>query len=89
MRRRSYVSDEDMPLFIAEFITYCKQNELDICFCSTLEKNIILFNQLGFSHIKCGEEAMFDLENFHNLLGGRAAKIRNAINDARALGIKV
>jgi len=35
-------SDENMPLFIAEFVVYCKQNELDICFIQTLEKYIPL-----------------------------------------------
>ncbi|MDP4143634.1 MAG: DUF2156 domain-containing protein [Bacillota bacterium] len=81
-------SEEDMPLFITEFITYCKQNELDICFCQTLEKHIQLYTQLGFGNTKYGEEAMFDLQTY-SLQGKKAAKIRNAINHATALGIKV
>jgi phosphatidylglycerol lysyltransferase len=81
-------SDEDMPLIITEFINYCKQNDLEICFCHTLEKHIQLYTKFGFNNIKCGEEAMFDLE-IYNLTGGKAAKIRNAINHATALGITV
>ena len=81
-------SDENLPLLITEFINYCKQNDLDICFCHTLEKHIPLYTQFGFDNTKCGEEAMFDLETY-NLAGGKAAKIRNAINHATALGVKV
>ena len=81
-------SDKNMPLFFTEFITYCKQNDFDICFCHTLEKHIPLYTQFGFGNTKCGEEAMFDLETY-NLSGAKAAKIRNAINHATALGIKV
>jgi len=81
-------SDKDMPLLITEFITNCKQNDLDICFCHTLEKHIPLYTFLGFGKTKCGEEAMFDLETY-NLEGGKAAKIRNAINHASALGITI
>jgi len=81
-------SNEDMPLLLTEFITYCKQNDLGICFCQTLENHIPLYSQIGFSIAKYGEEAMFDFESY-NLAGGKAAKIRNAINHASALGITV
>ncbi|MBZ9688313.1 DUF2156 domain-containing protein [Clostridium estertheticum] len=81
-------SDKDMPLLITEFITHCKQNDFDICFCHTLEKHIPLYTFLGFGKTKCGEEAMFDLETY-NLAGGKAAKIRNAINHASALGVTI
>ena len=81
-------SDENMPFLITEFMTFCKQNDLDICFCQTLEKHIPLYTQLGFGNTKYGEEAMFELQTY-NLAGGKAAKIRNAINHASALGVTV
>lgn len=81
-------SDEDMPLLTTEFLTYCRQNNLDICFCQTIDKHLPLYTELGFGSTKYGEEAMFDLETY-NLKGGKAAKIRNAINHATALGIYV
>jgi phosphatidylglycerol lysyltransferase len=81
-------SDENMPLLVAEFITYCKKNDLEICFCETMARHIPLYTELGFSNTKYGEEAMFDLE-IYNLNGKKAAKIRNAINHASALGITV
>ena len=81
-------SNENMPLLITEFITYCKQNDLEICFCQTLENHISLYSQLGFGISKYGEEAMFDFKTY-NLAGGKAAKIRNAINHASTLGIEV
>lgn len=81
-------SDENMPILLVEFITYCKQNQLDICFCQTMEKYIPLYTELGFGNTKYGEEAMFELETY-NTAGKKAAKIRNAVNHATALGIKV
>ncbi len=81
-------SEEDMPLLITEFITYCKENELNICFCQTMGDNITLYSQLGFGYIKYGEEAMFDLENYQ-LSGKKTAKIRQAINHVAAYGVTV
>ena len=81
-------SDDNMPLLLAEFITYCKQNDFDICICQTLERHIPLYAQLGFGNTKYGIEAMFELE-IYNLTGGKAAKVRNAVNHANALGITV
>lgn len=81
-------ADEAMPLLMVEFITYCRQNDLDICFCQAIGKHLPLFTELGFGSTKYGEEAMFDLESY-NLRGGKTAKIRNAINHATALGIYV
>ena len=81
-------SDEDMALFIVEFITYCKNNDFEICFCETMGKHLPLYSQLGFGITKYGEEAIFDLEQY-NLKGKKGAKIRNAINHATSLGITV
>lgn len=81
-------SDENMPLLVVEFMTYCRQNDLDICFCQTIGKHIPLYTELGFGNTKYGEEAMFDLE-IYTLKGGKTAKIRNALNHATALGIYV
>ena len=81
-------SGENMPMLIVEFITYCKQNNLDICFCQTVEKYIELYIQLGFGTTKYGEEAMFNLESY-NIAGKKGAKIRNAINHATSLEINV
>ena len=47
-----------------------------------------LYTFLGFGITKCGEEAMFDLETY-SLLGGKTAKIRNAINHATSLEITI
>lgn len=81
-------SSEDMPLLLVEFMTYCRQNDLDICFCQTMERYIPLYTHLGFGNTKYGEEAMFDLDSY-NIAGKKGAKIRNAVNHATALGITV
>jgi Uncharacterized conserved protein len=79
---------EDMPLLLAEFINYCKENELNICFCQTMEQNLPLYSQLGFGSIKYGEEAMFDLDTY-KLTGRNTAKIRQAINHIAEYNITV
>lgn len=81
-------SKENMPLLLVEFITYCRQNSFDICFCQTMETYIPLYTQLGFGITKYGEEAMFDLKTY-DLAGKKGAKIRNAVNHAAALGITI
>jgi len=81
-------SKENMALLITEFINYCKENELNICFCQTLEDNLPLYTQLGFGCIKYGEEAMFDFETY-KLSGSKTAKLRQAINHVAAFEITV
>lgn len=80
--------EDDFIQLLSEFISYCKENELRICFCQTSSKFMNEFNKLGFGFIKYGEEAMFDLETY-TTSGKKAAKIRQAINNANRLGVEV
>ncbi|SHJ95315.1 bifunctional lysylphosphatidylglycerol flippase/synthetase MprF [Tepidibacter formicigenes] len=80
--------EKDAFQLLSEFISYCKENELRICFCQISEKFMNEFNKLGFGFIKYGEEAMFDLQTY-TTSGKKAAKIRQAINNANRLGIEV
>lgn len=80
--------EEDVIQLLSEFISYCKEKELRICFCQTSSKFMNEFSRLGFGFIKYGEEAMFDLETY-TTRGKKAAKTRQAINNANRLGVEV
>lgn len=79
---------EDTVILLSEFVAHCKQHDLDICFCQTMGELLDHFKVMGFGIVKYGEEAMFDLSS-HNISGGKAAKLRQAINNANRMGIEV
>lgn len=79
---------EDAAILLGQFITYCTQNDLDICFCQTTEVFLNSFKSMGFGITKYGDEAMFDLSAY-TISGGKAAKLRQAINNANREGIQV
>jgi phosphatidylglycerol lysyltransferase len=79
---------EDAVILLSEFISFCRQNELDICFCQTTENMLSIYKDMRFGITKYGEEAMFELESY-NISGSKAAKVRQAINNANRLGIEV
>lgn len=80
--------EEDAVILLGEFVIFCRQNGFDICFCQTTEKLLRHFKDMGFGITKYGEEAMFNL-NDYNILGKKAAKVRQAINKANKMGIEI
>lgn len=81
-------SEDDIIMLISEFITFCKQNELAICFCQVMPYTLKYFKEMKFGTAKYGEEAMFDLETY-TIKGSKAAKIRQSLNHAVKMGISV
>jgi phosphatidylglycerol lysyltransferase len=79
---------KDIYFLLTEFMNFCKDNELDICFCQTTDRYLKTFSNLNFGHVKYGEEAMFKLKEY-NLEGGKLAKVRHSINHADKLGINI
>ncbi|MDP4151999.1 MAG: phosphatidylglycerol lysyltransferase domain-containing protein [Bacillota bacterium] len=79
---------EDAIILLSEFITFCRQNDLDICFCQVSDKLLHIYKEMGFGITKYGEEAMFELSTY-STAGGAAAKTRQAVNKANRLGINV
>lgn len=79
---------EDTVLLLSQFISFCKQNDHDICFCEVTADILKYFSDIGFGITKYGEEAMFDLTKY-NLSGGKTAQIRSAIHHSDRLGISV
>jgi phosphatidylglycerol lysyltransferase len=81
--------EKDTIILLSEFITFCRQNAYDICFCQVTSKYLEYYKAIGFGIAKYGEEAIFDLAVYDIKSGGKTAKIRNAINHANRLGIEV
>lgn len=79
---------KDGITFISEFMNFCHENDLSICFCQASEKFWPQFEELGFGRVKYGDEAMFKLSEY-NLSGKKAAKVRYAVNHANKIGIRV
>ncbi len=79
---------EDAIILLSEFVVFCRENDIDICFCQTTDALLSHYRTMGFGIIKYGEEAMFNLQTY-NISGGKAAKVRQAINNANRAGIEV
>ncbi len=46
---------EDAVILLSEFISFCRQNELDICFCQTTENMLSIYKDMRFGITKYGE----------------------------------
>jgi Uncharacterized conserved protein len=79
---------KDGTILISEFMNFCRENNLSICFCQASDKFWPEFESLGFGRVKYGDEAMFRLSEY-NLAGKKAAKVRYAVNHADKIGIRV
>jgi phosphatidylglycerol lysyltransferase len=81
-------SDDDAVIFITEFLGFCRENHYGILFLNITDHFLDLYHKMGFQSTKYGEDACFLLEQY-NLAGGKAAKVRAAINHANKEGITV
>lgn len=79
-------AEEDAFLFLSEFMSFCRQNGWDILMLNTTDDFLPLCRAAGFGCVKYGEEALFRLSEY-SLAGGRAAKVRAAVNHAVKAGI--
>lgn len=82
--------DNNVNYFIEEFLSFCNENELNICFCHTTEKYIDIYKQMGLNVLRCGKEAIFNLFEFDfKLAGKKGAKLRESVNRANREGINI
>ena len=79
---------EDAKTLLLELIAYCNQNAYQIMLINVTDQFRDLYVEAGFSVVKYGEDACFELKNY-TLAGGKVAKVRAAINHATKAGIKV
>ncbi|MHB1153760.1 MAG: bifunctional lysylphosphatidylglycerol flippase/synthetase MprF [Eubacteriales bacterium] len=75
-------------LFLNEILSFCRQNGYHILLLNITNNFIDLYKMAGFGIIKYGEDACFKLGEY-SLSGGKAAKVRTAINQAKNAGITV
>lgn len=79
---------EDCPLLLSDFIRFCRQNGLGICFCQAAEEHKAVYKSLGFGLVKAGEEALFELGTYRPD-GPKASKIRRDVHSAERKGVTV
>jgi len=81
-------AEDDFAAVLREFYLFCAEGDYTVVFLATTEKYLDQYQALGFDHIKCGEEAVFDLASF-DLAGGVRAKFRSKFNGATNAGVTV
>jgi phosphatidylglycerol lysyltransferase len=81
-------SPADGFTFLSEIMQYCRQNAYEILVLMINDSFRDLYKAAGFGIVKLGEECCFKLSDY-NLAGGRAAKVRAAINHATKAGLTV
>ena len=72
---------EDFVRFLAEFKAFCAECSYECIFLGTTNLFLKEYEMLGYSHVKSGEEAVFELADYQ-LAGGKMAKLRTLINHA-------
>lgn len=78
----------DMPVFLKEFLAFCKKKNYQICFCQITGYFMNICKSMGFGFSKYGEECMFELSKY-SLEGHKASRLRQALRRAEKLGIRV
>ena len=78
---------DDFLILLAEFKSFCSDSSFECVFLGTTDVFIEQYTMLGYSHIKCGEEARFYLPEY-SLSGGKMANLRAKINKANTDNIK-
>jgi len=77
---------EDFACLLSEFKAFCLEYSYQCVFMGTTETFLDVYTMLGYGHVKCGEEARFEL-NDYQLAGGKMAKLRAMINHANKAGL--
>lgn len=77
---------EDFIRLLAEFKAFCSEHSYQCIFLGTTDVFIEQYILLGYSHVKCGEEARFALADYQ-LAGRKMARLRAMINHANHAGL--
>ncbi|MCL1840549.1 MAG: DUF2156 domain-containing protein [Propionibacteriaceae bacterium] len=79
---------EDVVRLLAQFQAFCRAGSYDAVFIGATSQLLDDYARLGYHHVKCGEDARFDLAAY-TLAGGPRMKLRGKINRARKEGLTV
>jgi len=74
-------ADDDFLQLLIEFKTFCVNCTYQAIFMGTTHKFLRDYEQLGYHHVKSGEEAMFELATY-SIAGGKMQKLRSLITHA-------
>lgn len=79
---------EDFGCVLEEFRQFCQKSNHKLVFLSITDRYLEEYKKLGFGTVKCGEEAVFDIQNY-NIAGKKGAKMRMNVNHATKAGLEV
>jgi phosphatidylglycerol lysyltransferase len=79
---------DDGATFLNEIKAFCEQNGWDMLFLNVTDHFLELYKSMGFGAVKYGEDACFKLSDY-SLAGGKAARVRAAVNRANKDGLTV
>lgn len=84
----SAATETDLISSIVQFREYCRTHNMTPAFHQVPEKDLAIYQKLGFATIRIGQEAVVDASTF-TLAGGDMKKLRGAANRGERLGMKV
>lgn len=79
---------EDFPAVLAEWKDFCQKSSHKLVFLSITGRFLEEYRKQGFGTVKCGEEALFDVQTY-DISGKKGAKMRMNINHATKAGLIV
>jgi phosphatidylglycerol lysyltransferase len=80
--------EDELDSAIKEFVNFCSEQDWTIVFWQTRDKLLDLYRQAGLHHLKIGEDAIIDVQNF-SLKGGAMANVRTSAKRAEKEGLQV
>jgi phosphatidylglycerol lysyltransferase len=80
--------ENELDIAIKEFVNFCSGQDWSVVFWQTSDKLIDLYRQVGLHHLKIGEDAIIDVQNF-SLKGGAMANVRTSAKRAEKEGLQV
>jgi phosphatidylglycerol lysyltransferase len=80
--------EDDLDCAIKEFVNFCSEQDWTIVFWQTRDKLLDLYRQAGLHHLKIGEDAIINVQNF-SLKGGAMANVRTSAKRAEKEGLHV
>jgi len=77
---------EDFKTFLQEFNDFCENNLYYSVFLGTTAAFVKEYEAMGYKHVKAGDEARFDLDEY-KISGGKMQKLRANVNHANKAGL--
>jgi len=79
----------DRVSLIAEFVAFCRDKGLEPVFYQVLPEHLPDYRREGLDTLRCGEEAIVDIQDLLSLRGNKWKSLRYTINKVERLGYSV